>query len=376
MRAQIGSGLRLGFATKVASPDQVDRRTEFERQGAAPLAVSLTRYEAKRDWPALDASPFEFAYADSTIKTPAGYLNPSLPMLKRRTPRDVWVLRGFYTYPSLCLARRQAERDGVPWVFWGERPNREESPTCKLAYLRRFLRGAVAIWAISRRACRFHSELTDASVRPIPYALTPPFATQACAELRLPDPDDPSRLLLVGQLVQRKNPDLVLDVALRLAAIGTSAAIALVESGPLETALRARVRDQSITGIAFTGNIPRDALMTCISQADALLFPSPNDGWDLVAMESLGVGTPVIGSRHAHAVVEATAVDPRVARVVALDAEALATAVCELASSAGFRAANTRGSAQTVAARFGRDKVAQRIITSAAEAASRQWRKR
>lgn len=355
--------MNLGIITNIASPYQVDLFQGISSLGPAVSVLFLSESEPNRDWPVLEDAAFDFRYLSPQIDTPAGYLNPRIATAMREASCDVWVLGGSYSYPSTWLARRFAMRQDVPWIFWGERPASLRISKFKHHYLKRFFRSASGIWGVSERASALYSELAPSGVpcHTIPYSV-PAIPSRASRDA-VDRAGSEVRLILVGQLIDRKNPAVAIKTVSLLNQAGVAATLEIVGSGPLDGSLR---RLASATGgaVVFRGSLPRDQALARLAEADVMLFPTSNDGWGLVVMESLSVGTPVVGSHQSDALLEANARAPRIARCTDIDPESISAEVVQLVEEGNLRNSEASSLAKVVAAEFATPAVARRVLAA------------
>lgn len=109
-----------------------------------------------------------------------------------------------------------------------------------------------------------------------------------------PEPTSrPFRFIFVGQLIERKRVDLLIDAVSTLE-LG-SAELTIVGSGPLEEALRRRGEEADLS-IRWMGAQPMTKIASLLAEADCLVLPSRHDGWGAVVSEAMIVGTPAICS--------------------------------------------------------------------------------
>lgn len=108
------------------------------------------------------------------------------------------------------------------------------------------------------------------------------------------EPQAPFRFLFVGQFIERKRIDLLIDALRRLE--GANFELVLVGSGLLEAALRA-LADKNLPGrVDWLGRRPIGEIAALMAEADCLVLPSRHDGWGAVVSEALMAGTPAICS--------------------------------------------------------------------------------
>ena len=97
-------------------------------------------------------------------------------------------------------------------------------------------------------------------------------------------------LLYVGRVAKEKGLDRLAEPLRSL----PGARLAVVGGGPELPQMRERFRDSPAV---FTGFLSGDELVQAFSAADALLFPSTNETFGLVALEAMACGLPVIAPR-------------------------------------------------------------------------------
>lgn len=104
------------------------------------------------------------------------------------------------------------------------------------------------------------------------------------------------RLLFVGQLIERKRLDLLIQ------AIGslrrTDIDLEVIGSGEQAEALRALGERVLGPRLIWRGVMPRETVPARMAEADCLVLPSRHDGWGAVVSEALLSGVPAIASDH------------------------------------------------------------------------------
>lgn len=117
----------------------------------------------------------------------------------------------------------------------------------------------------------------------------------------LPTPVDPTELIAVGRLLENKKLDVALGATRVLRDRGLNVRLRIIGEGPEDESLR-RLADRLDVGdsVVFTGFLPdRRDVMALMAVARVLVFPSVREGFGMVALESLSLGTPVVTSDHA-----------------------------------------------------------------------------
>ncbi len=166
--------------------------------------------------------------------------------------------------------------------------------------LPRSLRRAAAIVTYSayvRQAILTRFPATASRLHLIPPGLPArfqhPVPEAACAAVRARW-QLPSRFLLcVGDLAPRKNLSGVRAAFAALHARDRSLALVLAGAA---TAMRRHRPCDAVTGEIALGYVPVGDLPALYSMAEALLFPSFDEGFGLPALEAMACGCPVIGS--------------------------------------------------------------------------------
>lgn len=101
-------------------------------------------------------------------------------------------------------------------------------------------------------------------------------------------------ILFVGNLIKRKNPDLLLEAKKKMK---SEANLVFVGDGPLMKDLKAKCEKETggkLDNVYFIG--PRRDVEDIIPSCDLLVLPSLSESFGLVLIEALACGKPVIGS--------------------------------------------------------------------------------
>jgi glycosyltransferase involved in cell wall biosynthesis len=106
-------------------------------------------------------------------------------------------------------------------------------------------------------------------------------------------------ILTVGQLVQRKGLDKLIEACGRLAARGRQFSLVIVGQGPELQRLYKLAKDKGIQDFAILPNQPQSTLNQIYRNSDVFVFPTLEDVWGLVVNEALWAGTPVLCSKYA-----------------------------------------------------------------------------
>lgn len=139
-------------------------------------------------------------------------------------------------------------------------------------------------------------------------------------------PDTVPLFATVGALIPRKGQMLVLRALARV----PSAHLVLVGAGADRAHLETFARDAGLAPrVHFLGSLDHELLPTVLSAADAMVLPSASEGLANAWVEALACGAPLViadagGARE-------VVTRPEAGRIVARDADAIASAMRELA---------------------------------------------
>lgn len=102
---------------------------------------------------------------------------------------------------------------------------------------------------------------------------------------------DAIRAIFVGRFDKEKNLfsliDAVKDLDIKLVLIG---------KGPLEGALKKKVKEEGIENVAFAGVIPNERLPEELNKSEIFMLPSLYEGNPKTLLEAMACGLPVIGT--------------------------------------------------------------------------------
>lgn len=106
-------------------------------------------------------------------------------------------------------------------------------------------------------------------------------------------------LLYVGQLIERKGVDLLLESAARVQNKGYAFTLVLVGDGPEKERLERKALTLGLRDLHFLPSRKPEEMPAVYRSADALIFPTLEDVWGLVVNEALRSGIPVTSSIYA-----------------------------------------------------------------------------
>ncbi len=150
------------------------------------------------------------------------------------------------------------------------------------------------VLAIGHMAVDFYRSVGYSKNAVFPYGYFPPAPVDTPGK---PVQDGPVQILYLGQLVERKGVDILLD------ALGTLQdldwAVTLLGGGDQKDALAAQANALGIGGrVTFQSSMENALAMQKVAASDLFVLPSRHDGWGVVVNEALLRGVPVVCSDH------------------------------------------------------------------------------
>ncbi len=207
----------------------------------------------------------------------------------RLTSGDIDIVHAHWWFPAALAIGRTAQRSRVPMVVTSHGSDARLA-TGMTASLASFALGrATAVTTVSHwLAQRLHS------LAPVPITVAPMPADVTKFTAQVAIRATPPRLLFVGRLNAQKNPILPLRA---LAELPEEIHLDVVGDGPDASALHALGAQLGIAHrIAWHGQQPRESMPAFYAQASCTLVPSRDEGFGMVAAESLLCETPVVAT--------------------------------------------------------------------------------
>jgi glycosyltransferase involved in cell wall biosynthesis len=168
-----------------------------------------------------------------------------------------------------------------------------------MPFLRRAIRTADAVTAISRYTEGLVREVYDRPVDLIPFGATTPIPASLPPLPSAP----PLRLLFVGRLVERKGVRFLLEAMAMARSAGVDVVADVVGQGPIRPQLEDLAQGFGLgSAVRFRGFIPDDELVRSYVDCHALVLPAVVDekgdveGLGVVLIEALAHGRGVIAS--------------------------------------------------------------------------------
>jgi glycosyltransferase involved in cell wall biosynthesis len=201
-----------------------------------------------------------------------------------------------------------------------------------IPFLRRAIRTADAVTAISRYTADLVRGVYERPVELIPFGATTPVPSRPPPA----PPSPPFRLLFVGRLVERKGVRYLLDAVALARSAGAEVEADVVGEGPIRPALQEHARSLGLgAAVRFHGFVPDDELIRRYVDCHAFILPAVVDekgdveGLGVVIIEALAHGRAVIASA-AGGITDIVEHDRTGLLVPPADARALADAIIAL----------------------------------------------
>ena len=185
---------------------------------------------------------------------------------------------------------------GVPvWVWWGGTLHSERNITLGRRRLRRWISyGATSTEYLESIGARREEILQIQNCVPQEtFQVEPGEPGKWSADRSRPV------LLSVGQLIQRKGLDKLIEACGRAAVGGAEFSLVLVGKGPEEESLRRKARECGLRHFEILPNQSQPVLNEIYRASDVFVFPTFEDVWGLVVNEAMWAGTPVLCSKYA-----------------------------------------------------------------------------
>ena len=212
------------------------------------------------------------------------------------------IVSGIWAEPSFAAALCVLALARSRFVVYAEAPDPRHPPVGLRASFRKWFGGwmarrALGMLAVSHFGEQFYTRLGFDAGRIYQFGYF-----RAKKDWSLITSTQSSRrkqieVIFVGQLIERKGVDLLLEALQPLLADHPELLMSVVGSGNDAKALQhkadgLRMADQ----VKFEGTVSSDMIQSRIAMADVLVLPSRWDGWGMVVNEALSVGVPVIVS--------------------------------------------------------------------------------
>jgi len=352
--------------THFPSPHVVELLDEVDCFSSVPLRVYyLHRHSSIRSWSEQRISHQAVYLSDVSFENAISMVGKQKPSL---------FIVGFYNHPTAARIISLCHASGVPWVFWGERPNPHCFPIFGRLYrswkLRRLHQSNAPIWGIGKLAikeykaefgCNHHFEN-------IPYFVN---LDRFRHQRKLQTKRDAARVILFsGRLIRLKGIDLVARAFARLVDEGFNIRLKIMGKGKLVESLR-RDMHGCRERVEFAGFRDWNELPEVYASADILCAPSRYDGWGMMVLEGLAVGLPVISTVETGSAVELISPESNGWLIPAGDFKALYLAMRDAATISDERLAMMSQCARVTVQHHSLAEGAKRFVAAAEDAIAR-----
>jgi glycosyltransferase involved in cell wall biosynthesis len=228
--------------------------------------------------------------------TPNGKIASALKIARAERDR-IHVINGIWAVPSFIAATSALGYAGAMLCIYAECPDN----TIRRSPLRRSLRAAAGRWvaryakglfAVSHFATDYYADLGFKRDTIYPFGYFRTVSSGAACHS-----DRPSDLVFVGQLINRKGVDLLMQAMAPLWDKFPRVQLSVVGTGPEQASIAAKAKHHNASDrVKFEGVLPSSQMQERLARACALILPSRWDGWGLVVNEALAAGIPVIVS--------------------------------------------------------------------------------
>jgi glycosyltransferase involved in cell wall biosynthesis len=193
---------------------------------------------------------------------------------------------------------------GVPvWVWWGGTLHSERNISRAKRCFRSFLARYINRWISYGATTTEYLESIGAPVTQIlqiqncvrqeTFQLVPSGSSRSTRHTQRPV------ILTIGQLVERKGLDKLIEACGRMARRGARLSLIVVGQGPELHRLNALAKESGIDHFEILPNQSQSILNEMYRSADVFIFPTLEDIWGLVVNEALWAGVPVLCSKYA-----------------------------------------------------------------------------
>lgn len=118
-------------------------------------------------------------------------------------------------------------------------------------------------------------------------------------EMCIPQEKQRHSILFVGNLIEQKNADIVIRAFAEIKKSYDDARLVIIGKGPMESDLKQLCNRLSIDAfVEFTGQIPNEKVLRCMSSSEYFMMPSVNEGFGIVYIESMACGCITFGTKN------------------------------------------------------------------------------
>lgn len=277
---------------------QADLFRELSRTGEVELRVVFTaripRDRVKLGWRD-DMDGFDYEFIDN------GHPIWNAFTKARKMSNRIHIVNGLWAGKTTETVLGTLLLSGSKYLIYSEAPDpRYSVPAYKTSVQRiigkRIVKNAAGFLSISHFAWSYFESYGAVSSKNHAFAYFRSKPAGSGDRTRV-DESEKINIIFVGQFVQRKGVDILLEAIEPLLHEYDNLYLQLIGSGELEEHYRMWVSEKGLASrITFEAPIWPEAITGRMSQASLLVLPSRWDGWGLVVTEALMMKVPVIVS--------------------------------------------------------------------------------
>lgn len=305
---------KVAFIHNIISPYRIPL---FEELSAHPLIDLYVYFCAEthknRKWDVPKCGNFNYSVLSgftlefSEVKYS---VNPSIVLNLIKGKYDVIIISGnsdFTTHVTYFTSKLLR----IPTIWWSEGIESTQSKLGKLIspLTKHIVKNVDAVIVPGSLSKKFHIKL---GANPETVFLAPnivnnkeffeshskfkPYVEQFKQKFNFPNK---KIILYVGQLIQRKGVEYLIDAYALLKNEYNNVCLVIVGDGVLKRELEKKCHDLHIQDIVFTGWVSEDQKIMYYSISDLFVLPTLEDVWGLVINEAMCCGLPVISTTKA-----------------------------------------------------------------------------
>jgi glycosyltransferase involved in cell wall biosynthesis len=213
----------------------------------------------------------------------------------------IHMVNGMWMEPSFAAALTALAATGGTYAIYSEAPdpNISRSVAKKLfatAFGRMIVARASGFFPVSHLGVEFFKRLRARPENIYPYGYFRSHSKPSDSSMWRDD-EDRIEVVFLGQVVQRKGIDVLLEAMKPLFEEHPTLYLTIIGAGDLLDGTRRQVDSSDLMRrIEFEGTLPSHQVLSRLKNADLLVLPSRWDGWGIVINEAFAVGMPVVVS--------------------------------------------------------------------------------
>ncbi|MBD2388120.1 glycosyltransferase family 4 protein [Cylindrospermum sp. FACHB-282] len=229
-----------------------------------------------------------------------------VPQLLRFKPQVIFAT-GFSLWTLLVILLKPVTKWRVIIIYSGSSPNIDMSDSFLRILMRRFIAQNTDAFVTNSQAGKAYLTNVlkgeEAKVFARPYQIPDKQALLQSTEVNDLDLSNTQHpvFLFIGQTIHRKGIDLLLEACLLLKNQGcNNYTLVVIGDGEQRQELESWIRDNGLEDkVRFEGWVTYGKLGAYFEKADIFIFPTLEDIWGMVVLESMLFGKPVMCSKYA-----------------------------------------------------------------------------